>query len=82
MYKFIVTWCIQIIGGCPQSTDEFGRISHYKPLAACITNECGHKKEFNSKDSSIAFYKNAKLQAGQFGYNELTNIKLDSVKND
>lgn len=82
MYKYIVTWCIQISCNCPQqsSTDSYGRISQMQTLAICFTSDCGHKKEFDTKSGAIAFYKDAKLQSGQFGYNELTNIKLDSIK--
>ena len=73
--KYIITWVITIVtaGPCPIVVDEFGRESQIQSLVACMrAYEKPMRREFDNRDSAIAFCKRA----------EANNItpKMDSIK--
>lgn len=81
MWKFIVTWCIQMMvtDPCPDAgkVDEFGRLENYG--IGCTVhhfhfeNECGYSIEYCAKDSALAFYERATKER------DIVNVKLDSI---
>ena len=78
--KYIITWYLYIQCTSNPQTDEFGRVYPVVTLGYMVCLDSGHKREFANKDRALQFYEDITNEAKNSFTNQITNIKLDSIK--